>query len=263
MNEPLLNINAEMESLEKDFESYSFYVTKLDKDLNVASSNDATSSKNWVREFVPKVEQLGNYLGTINYRIKNIESEDNYNSKQNQRISRKVKEIKYHASTQFEVLNKKFIDIIKPKNQSAQRTESSKRTDQLNSSDFIDDAKVSQQLQDIRKASTISEKNSSFSKDRKEMRYEDLELLFKICNETLEISKQMKSSVNRAEGSINSIEANVLNVKDNLTNANKETTKLYNENKSSVSKYVWFFIIALALTIFLVWFLYYKISSSK
>lgn len=260
MNEPLLNVNAEMESLEKDFESYSFYVTKLDKDLSVSNTNDATNSKNWVREFVPKVEQVGNYLGTINFRIKNIESEDNYNSKQNQIISRKVKEIKYQASCQFEALNKKFIKIIKPKNQSIQYSDS-RRNDQLNSSDHIDDAKAPQQ-QDISKRSSVSEKNSSFSKDRKEMLHDDLELLLKICNETLEISKQMKSSVFRAEGSINSIEANVFDVKDNLTNANKETTNLHNENKSSISRYVWFFVIALAIAIFLVWFLYYKIRSS-
>ena len=105
----------------------------------------------------------------------------------------------------------------------------------------------------IRKATN---NESNLSKDLKQFRQEDLELILKISNQTMQISQEMKSSLARTEGNLNNIEENVLDIKDNMKNGNSEVNKYCNDNKTDMSKYCYLLMILLFVVIVLIFIIY-------
>lgn len=221
-SERFLDYNQDIMTLQQDYELYHILLNKLNKEVVAMENSDEESKAIWLKRFVNEVERLNNYLHTVNSRIKHIES-CQYSNSQNYE---QIKDIKIKAAKQYESFNTKFLEVVTMKNKKNKEEKS-------------------------------QNKPKSLVKDMKSMRYEDLELLLKISNETMKISKDMKNSVIRADGSINTIESNVLVVKDQLRNADKETLTYYQNNNSNLSKYIFYSFLCILIVIVLL-IVYYK-----
>lgn len=283
--ESLLDINNEIDQLSNDYEIYDMFLIKVNKELNeikkIADNKERAYS---IKLIIPKVEKLGDYLNSLNHKIKQIETNDYSTLKKDKSSANTLIEIKTKSSIKYEEFNKKFLDMIQVKkptkssnsnnnanSQSRFKNNSNKggnyqsnnndNTNDKNNNDNNSLSKVNQQLMLSSRDKERKQTDSSLGSLREDLKYlrqEDLEMILKISKQTMQISQEMKNSVTRAAGSINTIEDNVLNIKDDLKNANKETTKLYNNNNSSICNYIWLLITCFILVTALVGFIYYK-----
>ena len=261
MDEPLLDFNQELISLQQDYDLYCIYINKLNNDINDLNEKSPSKKSNWIREFLPKVEKLGNFLSTLNCKIKAIESNDSNKSiKYRQKSMKTTQEIKSKASNLYQNFNDKFINVLKPEPNSNKKQHAKSINETHPSEINLGSQQVKTQI-----VKTNSDKalltNNNFKRDLNNMRNEDLDLILKISNQTMQISKEMKNSAYRAESSINTIEANIVSVNDNLKNANNETTKLQDNSSGSISKYIWILIITFIITI-IICILVYKLLFS-
>lgn len=254
LEEQFIGTNQEIEQLQQDYELYNMFLSKVNQQLpEIQKLIDNNQRANAIKEIIPKVEKLGGFLNSLNHRIKYIEASENERGVKNRKTLKALTEIRQKASSQYDDFNKRFLNVVTIKSQTQLQGGPSQ---ELNSSE--EGVKAQQQMLADRK--TTQSSLSSLKSDIKQLRQEDLELILKISNQTMQISQEMKNSLARSEGSINTLEANVLDIKENLKNANKETTKLYNNNDSSICNYVWFLITVVILVIALGYFVYYELT---
>lgn len=251
-DEPLLVNSQQVEQLETDYDLYCMFLSKIESQLQeIERIQDNRERSYAVKEIIPKIEKLGDYLNSLNHRIKNIEAsglEKKFNNKT-------LKDIKQQAASKYEIFNKRFLELVNVKKAKAKEVNQNYSQEFNQETNSKSNTKVDQVVINVRKQTSSS--LDSLKQELKHLRQEDLELILKISNQTMQISQEMKKSLSRAEGSINTLEANVIDIKENLKNANKETTKLHGNNNSSICNYVWLLITITILVIALIGFIYY------
>jgi hypothetical protein len=255
-DEPLLVNSQQVEQLENDYDLYCMFLSKIELQLQeIERIQDNRERSYAVKEIIPKIEKLGDYLNSLNHRIKGIEAsglEKKFNNKT-------VKDIKQQAASKYEIFNKRFLELVNVKKTKSNEVNTNSNTnnyqENTQESSIRSNAKVDQVVINVRKQTSSS--LDSLKQELKHLRQEDLEMILKISNQTMQISQEMKKSLSRAEGSINTLEANVIDIKENLKNANKETTKLHGNNNSSICNYIWLLITITILVVALIFFVYY------
>lgn len=218
LSEPLNNYSPEVEQLQNDYDTFKIYITKLNKELDEINKKPIEEKNKWIKEIVSRVERLGDYLASLNQRIKHIESNEieKLGKLKESKILTSISNIKSNSVRDYEGFNKKFTEILTNK----------------------------------------TENKNTLNKEVKKLRNEELENILKISNQINQISKEMKRSLQRTDESINTIESNVVEVKDNLQNSNNETDKFANNNTISYRWLAWSVLITTLIVICLIYYIY-------
>lgn len=245
LSSPLLGQNQEVEKIQEDYSLYSIYLTKIQMEVKAIENLNSDEKSQAIKKIIPSIEKLGDYLNSLNKEIKHLELNEIEKSNKDKKLLKTLKEIKLNASTQYEEFNSKFLEVA--------------QISKVNNKSSINKSQPQQQkLQEFKQITDNSSKGASLSKDLKQFRNEDLEIILKISNQTMQISQEMKNSIIRADGTLNTIEANVLHMNNNLQNAEEETSKYAKNNDESICGKLWLLLASFILVTILILYIYYK-----
>lgn len=257
MNESLIDYSQETITLQQYYEVYCLQLNKLNKSIN----NLNIKNKKTLKEFVPQVEKLNDYLYTLSSLIKQIESSDSSRIKKHLQM---IKEIKSNASSQYINFNERFIFMMKNENQ----TDFS--YDNLSVSSSSNNGSKKGSISEVTgvKASQVSQVNQVnqvkfpmiLKNDSQKLKNKELEDVLKSINQALKLSKDMKDSLRRSDDSVNSIEANIIEVNSNLKQGNKEISLLKNKESGGYFKYFIMLGVSFVIVLILVYIIYRKVS---
>lgn len=218
LSEPLNNYSPEVEGLQNDYNTFNIFVTKINREVDEINKKTNEERNKAIKQIIPSVERLGDFLSSLNQKIKHIESNEieKLGKLKESKVLTSINNIKLNSVKDYECFNKKFQDLLNKK----------------------------------------SENKNDLNKEVKKMRNEDLENILKISNQINQISKEMKRSLHRTDESINTIEYNVVEVKENLQKSNSETDKFSQNNTTSYKWLAWSVLIMTIIVIGLIYYIY-------